>query len=274
MVGRPGRLRAPPASGRSDGHARRARRHRAQLGARAAEHAPAHAAARGADRAAAPPAPADTARGCARLHARRARAARRGRLPGAAVGLLHRHQQPRPGDDVRGPALPPAGRLEPVHEPATSQGSAPRRSAPKNGTRCSTTRCAPKATPPRSFAASNWNSSNDGAAVNRPILRLFGLVGLLFALLVAFTSRWTVFEASSLRENPLNKRMLLEQERIERGEITAADGAVLARSVRGRRRRLPAHLSRRVNCSPRRSASITWTPISAAPASSASATRS
>jgi peptidoglycan glycosyltransferase len=69
--------------------------------------------------------------------------------------------------------------------------------------------------------------------VNRPILRLFGLVGLLFALLVAFTSRWTVFEASSLRENPLNKRMLLEQERIERGEITAADGAVLARSVRG-----------------------------------------
>jgi peptidoglycan glycosyltransferase len=69
--------------------------------------------------------------------------------------------------------------------------------------------------------------------VNRPILRLFGLVGLLFALLVAFTSRWTVFEASSLRENPLNKRMLLEQERIERGEITAANGAVLARSVRG-----------------------------------------
>ncbi len=69
--------------------------------------------------------------------------------------------------------------------------------------------------------------------MNRPILRLFGLVGLLFALLVAFTSRWTVFEASSLRENPLNKRMLLEQERIERGEITAANGAVLARSVRG-----------------------------------------
>jgi peptidoglycan glycosyltransferase len=69
--------------------------------------------------------------------------------------------------------------------------------------------------------------------VNRPILRLFGLVGLLFALLIAFTSRWTVFEASSLRENPLNKRMLLEQERIERGEITAANGAVLARSVRG-----------------------------------------
>lgn len=68
--------------------------------------------------------------------------------------------------------------------------------------------------------------------MNRPILRLFGLVGVLFALLVAFTSRWTVFEASSLRENPLNKRMLLEQERVERGAITAANGAVLARSVR------------------------------------------
>jgi peptidoglycan glycosyltransferase len=69
--------------------------------------------------------------------------------------------------------------------------------------------------------------------VNRPIVRLYGLVALLFALLVAFTSRWTVFDASSLRENPLNARRVLEQERIARGEITAADGAVLARSVRG-----------------------------------------
>ena len=32
---------------------------------------------------------------------------------------------------------------------------------------------------------------------------------------------------------PLNARTLLEQERIDRGPITAADGAVLARSVRG-----------------------------------------
>jgi peptidoglycan glycosyltransferase len=69
--------------------------------------------------------------------------------------------------------------------------------------------------------------------VNRPIVRLYGLVVVLFALLVAFTSRWTVFEASSLRENPLNARGLLEQERIDRGRILAADGAVLARSVRG-----------------------------------------
>jgi peptidoglycan glycosyltransferase len=69
--------------------------------------------------------------------------------------------------------------------------------------------------------------------VNRPIVRLYGLVALLFALLVAFTSRWTVFEASSLRKNPLNARALLRQQRIDRGPILAADGTVLARSVRG-----------------------------------------
>ncbi|MGP0100447.1 MAG: peptidoglycan D,D-transpeptidase FtsI family protein [Solirubrobacteraceae bacterium] len=69
--------------------------------------------------------------------------------------------------------------------------------------------------------------------MNRPIIRLYGLVAVLFALLVAFTSRWTIFEASSLRENPLNARRVLEQERIARGAIVAADGTVLARSVRG-----------------------------------------
>jgi penicillin-binding protein A len=68
--------------------------------------------------------------------------------------------------------------------------------------------------------------------VNKPIVRLFGLVVVLFALLLGFTSRWTVFEASSLRANPLNARALLQQERIERGAILAADGSVLARSVR------------------------------------------
>ena len=68
--------------------------------------------------------------------------------------------------------------------------------------------------------------------MNRPIVRLYGMVVLLFAVLVAFTSRWTVFEASSLRANTLNARALLEQERIDRGEILAAGGEVLARSVR------------------------------------------
>jgi peptidoglycan glycosyltransferase len=67
--------------------------------------------------------------------------------------------------------------------------------------------------------------------VNRPILRLYMLVVLLFALLVAFTSRWTVFQAASLRESPLNKRSQIEQAHIQRGPILAADGAVLARSA-------------------------------------------
>ena len=69
--------------------------------------------------------------------------------------------------------------------------------------------------------------------MNRPIVRLYGLVAVLFALLVAFTSRWTIFEASALREDPLNKRMELEQERVARGPIVASDGTVLAHSVRG-----------------------------------------
>jgi peptidoglycan glycosyltransferase len=69
--------------------------------------------------------------------------------------------------------------------------------------------------------------------VNRPIVRLYGLVFVLFALLIAFTSRWTIFEAPSLRANTLNKRGLLQQERIARGEILASNGSVLARSVRG-----------------------------------------
>lgn len=67
--------------------------------------------------------------------------------------------------------------------------------------------------------------------MNAPIGRLFVLVVVLFALLVAFTSRWAVFEAPSLRDNTLNHRALLEELRIRRGEILAADGTVLARDV-------------------------------------------
>ena len=69
--------------------------------------------------------------------------------------------------------------------------------------------------------------------MNRPIVRLYGLVVVLFALLIAFTSRWSIFEASSLRGDPRNARALLEQERIDRGRILAANGTVLARSMRG-----------------------------------------
>jgi penicillin-binding protein A len=69
--------------------------------------------------------------------------------------------------------------------------------------------------------------------VNGPIIRLFGLVVVLFGILVAFTSRWTVFEAEALRDNSANRRPILAEQRIRRGTIRSADGRVIARSVRG-----------------------------------------
>jgi peptidoglycan glycosyltransferase len=66
--------------------------------------------------------------------------------------------------------------------------------------------------------------------VNTSIGRLFGLVLVLFALLVAFTSRWTVFEAEALRDNDNNRRELLSEQLIKRGVIRADNGDVLARS--------------------------------------------
>ncbi len=64
-----------------------------------------------------------------------------------------------------------------------------------------------------------------------PILRLYLLVIALFAVLVYFTSRWTVFEAGALRDNPKNARVVLEELKIKRGAILADDGSQLARSV-------------------------------------------
>ena len=64
--------------------------------------------------------------------------------------------------------------------------------------------------------------------MNAPVVRLFGLVLVLFGVLVVFTSRWTVFDAEALRENPNNRRVLFEEQRIKRGIIRAADGTVLA----------------------------------------------
>jgi peptidoglycan glycosyltransferase len=67
--------------------------------------------------------------------------------------------------------------------------------------------------------------------MNTPILRLFGLFVLLFAVLVVWTSRWTVFDATALDDNGLNKLNLAHQLLVKRGRILAADGTVLARSV-------------------------------------------
>ncbi len=69
--------------------------------------------------------------------------------------------------------------------------------------------------------------------MNAPIARLFSVVLVMFALLIAFTSRWTIFEASALKANPNNKRPGLEQEYVQRGAIVAEDQTtVLAASAR------------------------------------------
>lgn len=67
--------------------------------------------------------------------------------------------------------------------------------------------------------------------MNAQIVKLFGLVVVLFGVLVGFTSYWSVFDAEALKEESANKRPLLEQQQIERGRIRAADGSVIARSV-------------------------------------------
>jgi penicillin-binding protein A len=67
--------------------------------------------------------------------------------------------------------------------------------------------------------------------MSAPITRLFGVVVILFALLIGWTSRWTVFDAKSLNNNPLNKRTLIDELKIKRGRIIADDGTVLARST-------------------------------------------
>jgi penicillin-binding protein A len=67
--------------------------------------------------------------------------------------------------------------------------------------------------------------------VNRQIVKLFAFVVVLFAVLVGFTSWWSVFDAEALKEKEANKRPLLEQQQIRRGRILAADGTVIARSV-------------------------------------------
>jgi penicillin-binding protein A len=67
--------------------------------------------------------------------------------------------------------------------------------------------------------------------VNRQIVQLFGIFAVLFGVLLFFTSRWTVFEASSLENNPDNRRPLIEEQKVPRGLILASDGKTkLARS--------------------------------------------
>ena len=63
------------------------------------------------------------------------------------------------------------------------------------------------------------------------ITRLFAVIVVLFALLVFFTTRWTVIDASSLNNNSLNRLTLVSELKIKRGRILGNDGTVLAKSV-------------------------------------------
>ena len=46
--------------------------------------------------------------------------------------------------------------------------------------------------------------------MSTPIVRMFGLIVLLFVLLIAWTTRWTVLDATALRNNVLNRRTLID----------------------------------------------------------------
>jgi peptidoglycan glycosyltransferase len=67
--------------------------------------------------------------------------------------------------------------------------------------------------------------------VNRQIIKLFGFIVVLFAILIGFTSWWSVFDAKALKEENDNKRPLFEQQQIPRGRILADDGSVIAKSL-------------------------------------------
>jgi penicillin-binding protein A len=68
--------------------------------------------------------------------------------------------------------------------------------------------------------------------MNAPILRLFVVFLLLFGALAVMTSWNTVLHADAYRDNALNHRTQLAQQRIRRGTIRAADGELLAHSTR------------------------------------------
>jgi peptidoglycan glycosyltransferase len=67
--------------------------------------------------------------------------------------------------------------------------------------------------------------------MNAQIGRLFGLIAVLFVLLIVFTTRWTVIDKASLDNNALNHLTLINELKIKRGRILADDGTVLAKSV-------------------------------------------
>ncbi len=68
--------------------------------------------------------------------------------------------------------------------------------------------------------------------MNRQIVKLFGFIVVLYALLFGFTSYWSIFDSDSLKANTANRRPLLEEQQIRRGTIYADDGrTVIAKST-------------------------------------------
>jgi len=67
--------------------------------------------------------------------------------------------------------------------------------------------------------------------MNKPIRRVFFVVVFLFALMVFYTARWTVFEARSLNQNALNKIPAQKNAKKPRGSILTSSGRLIARSV-------------------------------------------
>jgi penicillin-binding protein A len=64
--------------------------------------------------------------------------------------------------------------------------------------------------------------------LNRQVAWLFAVILVLFAVLAIWTSRWSVLQADSLKNEPLNRRPLIEQQQVPRGLILARDGTKLA----------------------------------------------
>src|SRR6476620_6548759 len=66
--------------------------------------------------------------------------------------------------------------------------------------------------------------------MNQPIVKLYGFILVLFAILVGFTSDWAVFDSNTLKSEPSNRRPLIQEQQVKRGFIKTSDGVTVAES--------------------------------------------
>jgi penicillin-binding protein A len=66
--------------------------------------------------------------------------------------------------------------------------------------------------------------------MNAPIVRLYALILVLMAALVGFTSYWAVFDSTSLKDNPDNRRPLIVEQTVKRGTVRTDGGVTVAES--------------------------------------------